>query len=191
MKIQIIAGSTRPNRIGKAVADWALNVAKERDDIEFELVDIQEYSLPLLDEAKPPKMNQYGNLHTKKWSDKISEADGYIFVTPEYNHSVPAAFKNAIDYLYYEWNNKSLGFIGYGSNGGSRSIEHWRGIAGELQLADVSETVMLYLDRDFENYSTFKPSSAQEKQLLKVVDQVAVWAKAFASIRYEDALVNA
>lgn len=183
MKIHIVLGSTRPGRNGEQVAKWAYDIAKKRTDIDFELIDLKDYNLPLLDEAVPPKMNKYTQEHTKKWSKKISEADGYIFVTAEYNHSVPAALKNALDYLYYEWNNKSIGFIGYGSNGGSRAIEHWRGISAEMKLADVSESVLLYLDRDFENYSTFKPRESQIDSLNKLIDEVRDWADALKKLR--------
>ncbi len=176
-------GSTRPGRIGEQVAKWAYEIASMRKDIEVELVDLLDYNLPLFDEPNTPKQNKYTKDYTKKWSEKISEADGYIFVTAEYNHSVPAAFKNAIDYLFYEWNNKSVGFIGYGVNGGSRAIEHWRTIAGEMHLADVREHLLLYLDRDFENYSVFKPRDNQAEFLNKVIDEVKVWGEALETTR--------
>jgi NAD(P)H-dependent FMN reductase len=185
VKIQIILGSTRPGRIGEAVAKWAYKAADKRDDFEVELLDVADYELPLLDEPVPPMMQKYSKEHTKKWSDKIAEADGYIFVAAEYNHSVAGGLKNAIDYLNHEWRNKSVGFVSYGSNGGSRAVEHLRGVAGELHLADVREQVLLYLDRDFENYSTFKPTENQEEQLNKVLDQVVLWAKAMQTARKE------
>lgn len=183
MKIQIILGSTRPGRAGEAVAKWALETASKESDVEFELVDIQDYNLPLLDEPMPPMMSQYQHEHTKKWSAKIAEADGYIFVTPEYNHSVPGAFKNAVDYLNHEWRDKAIGFIGYGSAGATRAIEHWRGIAGELHLADVRESLLLYLGTDFENYHDFKPTDAHAEQLLNVLKEVLAWSGALQAVR--------
>lgn len=183
MRVQIILGSTRPNRLGKQVADWVHKVTKKRTDIEVELVDVLDYNLPLLDEPMPPMMNQYSKDHTKKWSEKIAEADGYIFVSAEYNHNVPAALKNAVDFLYHEWTNKSLGFVSYGSNGGSRAVESWRQTASELQMADVKEQLMLHLDTDFENYSVFQPNEKHEAQLNKVVDQVKAWGDALKPLR--------
>src|SRR6185369_17859971 len=106
-KVAIILGSTRPGRKGEAVAQWALDLAQKRGDADYELVDIAEYQLPHLDEPMPPSFFQYANDHTKQWSEKIAGFDAYVFVTPEYNHSTSGALKNAIDYLYREWNNKA------------------------------------------------------------------------------------
>ena len=182
MKIQIILGSTRPGRAGEAVAKWTAESAKHAD-AEFELVDIKDYDLPLLDEPMPASMHQYQHEHTKKWSQKIDEADGYIFVTPEYNHSVPGAFKNAVDYLYSEWANKAVGFIGYGASGASRAIEHWRGIAAQFHLADVRESLHLSLATDFENFHDFKPTDAHAEHLQKGVDEVVAWSGALKTLR--------
>lgn len=183
VKLQVIVGSTRPNRAGKGVAEWVYEAAKERNDVEFELVDIADYELPLLDEPMPPSLNQYTKDHTKQWAAKIDEADGYIFVTGEYNHSVPGALKNAIDFLYKEWNNKAAGFVSYGSNSGSRAVEHLRGIMGEIQIADVREQLLLSLVNDFENYSVFQPTEAHEDKLNRVIDQIVSWAEALKAVR--------
>jgi NAD(P)H-dependent FMN reductase len=188
VKLQIILGSTRPGRAGEAVAEWVYKTASERDDLEVELVDVADYELPLLDEPMPPMMRQYTKSHTKEWSKKIDEADGYIFVAAEYNHSVAGGLKNAIDYLKHEWSNKSVGFVSYGSNGGSRAVEHLRGIAGELQMADVREQLLLYLAQDFENYKTFKPVEKHEIQLNNVLDQVTSWAEAMQFVRNDEAV---
>ncbi len=183
MKIQIILGSTRPGRVGEGVAKWVYKQASKRNDFEAELVDVADFNLPLLDEPVPASMQQYSKDHTKRWSEKIAQADGYIFVTAEYNRGVPAAFKNAIDFLYHEWNNKAVGFVGYGSSGGNRSVESWRLISGELQMADVREQLQLYLHSDFENYSVFKPTEQHEQKLSKVLDQLVAWTKALQSLR--------
>src|ERR1043166_2509375 len=106
LKIGIIVGSTRPGRKAAVVAEWVYQILKSREDAEFEIVDIAEYNLPLLDEPVPPSLHQYSKEHTKTWSRKIDSLDAFIFVTPEYNHGTSAALKNAIDYLYHEWNNK-------------------------------------------------------------------------------------
>jgi NAD(P)H-dependent FMN reductase len=137
MRIAIVIGSTRPGRKGEAVASWVYEIAKTRKDAEFELVDIEAYGLPLLDEPVPPSMGQYSHSHTKRWSAKIASFDGYVFVTPEYNHGTSGTLKNAIDYLHAEWNNKAAGFVSYGSAGGTRAVEHLRLVMAELQIADV------------------------------------------------------
>lgn len=183
LRIAIILGSTRPNRKAEDVAKWVFEKAKKRNDAEFELVDIADYNLPLLDEPIPPSMGQYSKPHTKAWAAKISEFDGYIFVTPEYNHAVPGALKNAIDYLYAEWNNKAAGFVSYGSAGGARSVENLRLIMGELQVADVRAQVMLSLFNDFEDFSIFSPHPRHENSLNTVFDQVIAWSMALKTVR--------
>src|SRR3981189_2538183 len=131
VKIAVIIGSTRPGRVGETVAKWVYELAKKRMEAEFELVDIKGYNLPLLDEPVPPSMGQYSQQHTKTWAAKIDSFDGYVFVTPEYNHGICGALKNAIDFLFAEWNNKAAGFVGYGSVGGVRAVEHLRlGVGG-------------------------------------------------------------
>lgn len=122
LKIAIIIGSTRPGRNGEAVAKWVYEIAQKRTDAEFELVDIKDFNLPLLDEPVPPSMGQYSKPHTKKWAAKIGSFDGYVFVAPEYNHGISGALKNAIDFLFAEWNNKAAGFVSYGSVGGVRAV---------------------------------------------------------------------
>jgi len=182
-KIGIILGSTRPGRNGEAVAKWVLDIASKRSDAEFELVDLLDYNLPHLDEAIPPSMDQYSKPHTLEWAQKIDSFDGFIIVTPEYNHSTSGALKNAIDFLYKEWNNKAVGFVGYGSIGGARAVEHLRLISAELQLADVRAQVLLSLMNDFENFSKFLPNDYQVQALNTVIDQVISWSKALEPIR--------
>jgi NAD(P)H-dependent FMN reductase len=182
-KVGIILGSTRPGRNGEAVAKWVYDIASRRSDAEFELVDLLDYNLPHLDEAVPPSMGQYANEHTRQWAAKIAEFDAYVFVTPEYNHSTSGALKNAIDFLYAEWNNKAAGFVSYGSAGGTRAVEHLRLIAAELQIADVRAQVALSLFTDFENFSVFKPGPQHEASLTTVLDQTVTWGKALATVR--------
>jgi NAD(P)H-dependent FMN reductase len=183
LKIGIIIGSTRPGRNGKAVADWVYQIAQKRDDAEFELVDILDYHLPLLDEPIPSSMGQYSKPHTKVWASKIGSFDGFIFVTPEYNHATSGALKNAIDFVYAEWNNKAAGFVSYGGVGGVRAVENLRLIMAELQVADVRAQVALSLFNDFENFSVFKSHPHHEKSLRTVFDQVIAWAGALKPLR--------
>ncbi len=183
LKLAIIIGSTRPGRVGEAVGRWVHEIARQRRDAEFELVDIEAFNLPLLDEPIPPSQGQYSKEHTKKWAAKIASFDGYVFVTPEYNHGISGALKNAIDFLYAEWNNKAAGFVGYGSAGGVRAVEHLRLVMAEVQVATVRNQVMLSLRDDFENYSVFKPRDFHEKTLGQVFDQVIAWGGALKSMR--------
>ena len=182
-KIGIILGSTRPNRNGEQVAKWVYDVASRRDDAEYELVDLRDYPLPHLDEPMSAAWGDYRHDHTKQWSEKIASFDGFVIVTPEYNHSTSGVLKNAIDYLYKEWNNKAVGFVSYGGVGGARAAEHLRLIAGELQMADVRQQVTISLRTEFENFSVFKPSEYTERDLTVLLDQVTAWSSALAPLR--------
>jgi NAD(P)H-dependent FMN reductase len=183
IRIAIILGSTRPGRNGEAVARWVLDIAKQRSDAEYELVDIADYNLPHLDEAMPPSMGRYEQPHTKAWAEKIGSFDGFVFVTPEYNHSTSGALKNAIDFLYSEWNNKAAGFVSYGSVGGTRAVEHLRLVMGELQVADVRAQVALSLYTDFKNFAEFSPAPLHTEAVGRVLDQVVSWSGALATVR--------
>ncbi len=181
--IGIILGSTRPGRNGEAVAKWVYELASRRTDATFELIDLKDFHLPHLDEAIPPSMGQYAHDHTKVWAATIARFDGFVFVTPEYNHSTSGALKNAIDYLFSEWNNKAAGFVSYGGLGGTRAVEHLRLVMGELMVADVRAQVALSLNTDFVNYSEFTPNSYHVPAVETMLDQVVAWSDALAPLR--------
>ena len=182
-KIAIITGSTRPGRKSEAVARWVYGIAAKRSDASFEIVDIAAFDLPLLDEAVPPIMNQYAKPHTKAWAAKIATFDAFVFVTPEYNHSTSGALKNAIDFLYREWNDKAAGFVGYGGAGGTRAVEHLRLVMGEVKVADVRAQVALSMFTDFENFSTLKPGPHQEAAVNAMLDDLVAWGQALQAMR--------
>jgi NAD(P)H-dependent FMN reductase len=183
LKIAIILGSTRPNRIGEGVARWVYDIAARRTDAQYDLIDLKDQNLPLLDEPAPPSLGNYSQPHTKAWAAKIVQYDGFVFVTAEYNHGIPGALKNAIDYLYNEWNNKAAGIVSYGSAYGARSAEALRLVMGELMIADVRQQVLLSLFTDFENYSNFNPDPRNEKSLNTMLDQVVAWSTALKPLR--------
>jgi NAD(P)H-dependent FMN reductase len=183
LKIAIILGSTRPGRNGKAVADWVAEKASTRTAAQYELVDLADHPLPHIDEALPPSMGQYAGEHTKAWAEKIGSYDGYIFVTPEYNHSTSGVLKNAIDYLYAEWNNKAAAFVSYGSVGGARAIEHLRAITSELQIAHVRQQLSFSMFTDFENFSTFAPGPQHAQAAVTLFDQLESWTEAMKAVR--------
>jgi NAD(P)H-dependent FMN reductase len=183
IKIGIILGSTRPGRNGEQVAKWVYDIASRRSDADFELVDLLDYPLPHLDEPMPPSFGNYQNEHTKQWASKIASFDGFVIVTPEYNHGTSGVLKNAIDYLYAEWNNKAVGFVSYGAVGGARAAEHLRLVAGELQMADVRQQVTLSLLTEFENFSVFRPAEYNVATLNTMLDQLVAWTSALAPLR--------
>jgi NAD(P)H-dependent FMN reductase len=183
IKVGIVLGSTRPGRKGEAVARWVFELAQQRTDASYEYVDIAEYGLPLLDEPAPASSGKYTKEHTKRWAAKIGSLDAFVFVTPEYNHGISGALKNALDFLYAEWNNKAAGFVGYGGTGALRSIEQLRLVMNELQLADVRSQTALVLRDDWENWSVFKPREHQVKSVAGVLDHVVKWGTAMKTLR--------
>ena len=183
IRIAIIIGSTRPGRNGEAVAKWVYETAQKRTDAEFELVDIKDFNLPLLDEPVPPIMGQYSKPHTKTWAAKIGSFDAYVFVTPEYNHGISGALKNAIDFLFAEWNNKAAGFVSCGGIGGARAVEQLRLVLAEVQMATVRNQALLSMYTDFENFSVFKPGSRKEASVNDMLDQLIGWGGALKMLR--------
>jgi NAD(P)H-dependent FMN reductase len=191
LNIGIILGSTRPGRRGDQVANWVLEQASKRDDAHFDLLDLADFNLPHLDEAQSPAKGEYANDHTKVWSEAISGYDGFVLVTPEYNRSPSGALKNALDFLYKEWNNKAVGFVSYGAQAsGLRAVEHLRQIVGELQMADVRAAVGVSLINDFEGFTTIKPMPHHEPTLTAMLDQLVSWSGALKTVR-TNALVAA
>lgn len=183
LKIAIILGSTRPNRLGAVVARWVAEAAGGRSDAEFTLIDLAEIGLPLLDEGMPPAAGRPENQHSKDWAALVAGFDAFVFVTAEYNHSIPAALKNAIDFLHAEWNNKSAGFVSYGADGGIRAVEHLRLVLAELQVATVRTQLPFSLHTDFENYRDLRPTARHEVILHTLIDQVIAWGTALKPLR--------
>jgi NAD(P)H-dependent FMN reductase len=183
LRIGIVTGSTRPGRNNLSVARWVHELAAQRADASYELVDIADYNLPLLDEQLPPSLGHYDHEHTKRWAKKVASFDGYVFVTPEYNHGVSGALKNAIDFVYAEWNQKSAGFVSYGSSGGVRAVEQLRLVMAELMIADVRAHVSLSMSTDFENFSVFRPDPRHEAELDTMLNQVLAWGCALKALR--------
>ncbi|MBW3568565.1 NAD(P)H-dependent oxidoreductase [Candidatus Parcubacteria bacterium] len=188
VNIKVIAGSTRPGRFNIQVANWVVEQAKKhKESANVELLDLAEINLPFLDEPIPPSKGKYQNEHTKKWASIIGGADGFVFVTPEYNHSVSAALKNALDFLFAEWNYKPVTIVSYGSlAGGARVTEHLRGIAGELYMFDIREQMLIpnYWDNRDEK-GEYQFSDRQESKLEKQLSSLIFWAKHMKTARQE------
>ncbi len=185
IKIAIILGSTRPGRNGEAVAKWVDTVAAQRTDAQFEFIDLKDLDLPLLDEPLSPSLGKYTKSHTKSWAAKVKGFDAFVFVTPEYNHGTSGALKNALDFLYKEWNNKAAGFVAYGTANGTRAVEQLRLVLAELQVATVRAQVGFSLFTDFKDYTVFKPAdvAAKQKELNTMLDQLVAWGEAMVTVR--------
>ncbi|MEX0913548.1 MAG: NAD(P)H-dependent oxidoreductase [Demequina sp.] len=183
LEIGIIVGSTRPGRRALHVAEWVHSHAQDHAGAHTTVLDLAEVSLPLLDEPRPASTGEYAHAHTKAWSAVIAPLDALIIVTPEYNHAPPPALKNALDFLYHEWHNKSVGFVGYGNAGGVRAVEHLRLIAGELHMADVRAQVRLSNSSDFDESGHVIETSPTTDMLTAVLDQTIAWGNALGALR--------
>ncbi|WP_290786756.1 NADPH-dependent FMN reductase [Exiguobacterium sp. UBA7533] len=177
LNIGIILGSTREGRLSPQVGNWIKQLADQRGDANYTILDIADYKLPLLGEKDADASG------AAAWSKDVAAQDGFVFIVQEYNHSIAASLKNALDYLRIEWNNKAAGIVSYGSVGGARAAEHLRGILGELLIADVRVHPALSLFTDFENGSVLKAAAVQETSVNQMLDQVIPWATALKTIR--------
>ncbi|GAB2441821.1 NADPH-dependent FMN reductase [Nocardia tengchongensis] len=189
-RIGIILGSTRPNRNGAQVARWVLDAASARGDADYELIDLRDHPLPHFDESVPPMFGPSANAHTRAWAARVAPFDGFVIVTPEYNGGYPGVLKNALDHVFAEWNDKAVGFVSYGVNGGARAVVQLRAVCSTLGLADVGYQVGISVLTDFDN-NTFTPTPPHTAALGKTLDQVLAWSAALAPLRAANtALVN-
>lgn len=184
IRLAIITGSTRPGRTSPDVARWVHEHAAARDDLHAEIVDLAAFDLRQLDEPAPAALSaDYQHEHTRRWSEVIASFDAYIIVTPEYNHSMPGALKTALDFLFAEWNDKAVGFVGHGVHGGVRAIEHLRQVAAELKLADVRTQVTLSVFADFQDMTAFAPQDHHTATLQRMLDELVAWGGALKALR--------
>ncbi|QEO08981.1 NADPH-dependent FMN reductase [Protaetiibacter larvae] len=184
LRIGIIIGSTRPGRVGDQVANWVQTHASRLSDAQYEIVDLAEVNLPFLDEGIPASAGRYANAHTVAWAEKIDSFDGFIFVTPEYNHAPAATLLNAISFIYREWNDKAAALVSYGATAnGGRAADMLRPILGEIQIADVRQQLAFSLIHDFEGFRTFTPGEQHLSSLQNLVEQLESWAGALREVR--------
>lgn len=185
-RIGIILGSTRQGRFADKPAAWIMNLAKAHPEATFELVDLRDYPMPFFDEPRSPMMVPPKNEVALRWGKKVAELDAFIFVTAEYNHSISAVLKNALDYAYAEFNRKPATFIGYGNAGGARGVEQLRLILAELQVASLKHAVhigytefigMLMHGKTFEDFPHLEQSAT------KMFADLVWWTNALKAAR--------
>jgi NAD(P)H-dependent FMN reductase len=188
-RIQVIIGSTRPARFGEKPARWVADHLAARGDLAVDLIDLNDYPLPFFEQPLPAAytLREYPNDEIARWGRKVDEADGYVFVTSEYNHGYPASLKNALDHLFPEWHRKPVAFVGYGNVGGARAIEQLREVVVELEMAPLRHAVHVLPDvmvpvMRAEGYdaSLFEPLLPK---LQVLADDLAWWAKTLAAGR--------
>lgn len=184
-RLQIFIVSTRPGRKGEAIARWVDERAREHAKFEVEVVDLKEVNLPLLDEPEHPRLRKYQHDHTKAWSARVSRADAFVFVTPEYNYCSPPSLVNALDYLVHEWAYKPVGFVSYGGvSGGSRSVQMTKLLVTALKMMPMVEAVQLpFFMKSFTPDGAFAPGEAQAKAASTMLDELLRWTSALAALR--------
>lgn len=172
MKIGIVLGSVRDDRLGAAVARWVEEQAEGRDH-DYVVVDLKQFDVPMLTTSTHPMASgkNYDDAGVQAWSDAIDACDGFVFVTPEYNHGVPGGLKNAVDSLGAEWSGKAFGMVGYGADGGVRAVEHWRQIIANFSSVVVRAQVALSLFGDVTD-GELTLADRRTGELASVFDQV-------------------
>ncbi|MGB4405291.1 MAG: NAD(P)H-dependent oxidoreductase [Sphaerochaeta sp.] len=185
-KIGIIISSTRTMRVGEQAATYVASIAKKRTNLSFEIIDLRDYPMPFFDEVASNAYVPSTNLIAQKWQKKVAEFDGFIFITAEYNNSITAALKNALDYAYPEWNRKAAAYFSYGSAGGARAVQHLKDICVELQMAPVRQAVLVQ-GNDFlqiiNGQKQIKDLGYLENLVEQMIDQLSWWTLALKTAR--------
>lgn len=188
-RIGVVIGSTREARFGDKPAEWIAKLAKARGDLEVELIDLRDFPMPFFDEVASSAWVPSTNDVAQKWQKKVDSLDGFIFTAAEYNRGPTAVLKNALDYAYNEWNNKTAAFVGYGGLGGARAVEQLRLHAVELQMAPIRNGVHIV----WADYAAIKDGSKTFEELPHLtdaanamLDQFAWWTKALKAARDAD-----
>lgn len=183
--LHVVVASTRPGRVGPYVGAWAVDAALRHGWFDVELVDLAEEELPLFDEPNPPRIDLYTKEHTRRWSAKVSRADAFVFITPEYNHGAPPSLVNALSYLYHEWLYKPVGFISYGGPvGGARSVQMIKQIVTSLKMMPIPEAVSIPLVYGQPPDDQFRPDPRHETAASSMLDELRRWADALAQLRH-------
>ena len=183
LKILVILGSVREGRMAAPVGNWVMARAVERDDLDCELVDPEDWNLPFYPHPKPPAAGNYTDPLQIRWADKVAGADGYVLVCPEYNHSGSAVLKNTLDTVYAEWNRKPVSFVGYGSVGAARSVEQLRLTTIALEMAPLSASVHLVRPGAKREGDRFNADQYDDRALAALFDELVWWGGALKAAR--------
>ena len=183
--IQVILGSTRPGRFGDKVAGWFMQHAAAHPDLSAELVDLADWPLPFFNSPVPPAMQESQDPLIVAWAHKVSAADGYVLVTPEYNHGYPAVLKNALDHVVRPWRHKPVGFLGYGGPGaGIRAVEQLRQVVIELEMIPLRQQVSIpNVYMAFDSGGALKDPTKADRQAAAVLNEIALWTHSLNHLR--------
>lgn len=183
--LMIVTASTRPGKTGAPVTRWIADRARQHGGFEVEVVDLAELNLPLLDEPHHPRLRQYTQRHTWEWSARVEAADAFIFVTPEYNYGMPAALKNAIDYLNQEWQYKPVAFVSYGGvSAGTRAVQQLKQVVTTLKLFPLTEAVSIpFVSQFIGDDGEINPNETMESAARDVLDELLRVSRALQPLR--------
>lgn len=180
----VVIASTRPGRVGLPVGQWFIQFARQQGTFDVNVADLLELDLPLMNEPKHPRFRDYSLEHTKQWSRLVDAADAVVLVTPEYNHSMTAPLKNALDYLYAEWNYKPVGIVSYGGvSGGIRAAQMVKQVVTTLKMMPIPEAVSIPFVQEFMHDSVFHPSELIVQSAQMMLDELARWEGALRPLR--------
>jgi NAD(P)H-dependent FMN reductase len=184
-RLNVILASTRPDRVGARVAEWFVPIARDHAGFDVVLVDLAELGLPLLDEPTPAVEGRpYEREHTRRWSELTAAADAYVIVTPEYNQGYPASLKNALDFLYYEWNDKPVAFVSYGmTSGGMRAVHQLKPVVSALKMMPVYDSVTIHLRQALDADGQLVPPDAARQAAKTMLDELLRLTPALATLR--------
>ena len=187
-RLGVVVGSTRPGRVGPAVAAWFAGEARTHGAFDVEVLDLAEIDLPLLDEPNHPRMRKYTKEHTRRWSRLVEAIDAFAFVTPEYNYAMAPALLNAIDYLFAEWNYKPVGFVSYGGvSGGTRSVQMAKQVVTSVKMMPMSEGVIIpFVRQSVTDAGRFEPEAPLVEAARTLLDELVRWERALRPLRAGD-----
>lgn len=184
LKLHVVICSTRPGRVGPAVARWFHEAAVRHGKFDVALVDLADFDLPVYDEPKHPRLQQYAHEHTKRWAQSVAAADAFVFVTPEYNFGPPPSLLNALNYVYLEWHYKPAGFVSYGGvSGGLRAVQMEKLTLTTLKMAPIVESVTVPMVPQHLADGTFTPNELHTSSATAMLDELVRWAAALKPLR--------
>jgi NAD(P)H-dependent FMN reductase len=183
--LHAVVCSTRPGRVGPAVARWFCDYAAGHSRFDIRFIDLADFNLPVYDEAHHPKLKKYEKEHTRKWSACVDAADAFVFVMPEYNAGACSSFINALTFLYEEWSYKPCGFVSYGGiSGGLRAVQLSKQIVTTLKMMPLIEGVPVpFVGERLGKTGAFSSNAVIDASADKMLPELERWAQALKAMR--------
>jgi len=184
VKLTVVLASVRDGRAGEAIAQWFVTRAKEHGKFDIEIADLKELNLPIMNEPQHPRLKKYVHESSKRWSGIVGGSDAFVFVTPEYNYTMPPALVNALDTVYHEWTYKPVAFVSYGGvSGGIRSVQTAKLMVTGFKMMPMVEAVNIPFYSQLMQDGVFKSNETHDKAVGPMLDELARWSEALKSLR--------